>query len=363
MMLASKANMFVDNAEPEEYWGLYFEAEEANCVVNMNTYYTSGGVRTTVNLESSRDGVTWTDFDGNSTTGTTPVTLANIGDRVYIRSKGTTDGNAFTGDGSAKFYRYFTLSKKAGAHGSIMSLVNGSEQKTSFPADWFFVAAFDSCAKLTTAPELPVTSLRKGCYNNLFWGCTGLTTPPELPATSLAVNCYQYMFAGCTALTTAPELPATYVDSYAYSHMFEGCTSLTAAPDIYAQLGSYGCENMFKGCTSLTTAQGRIRGVNTHSCRFMFQNCTSLTTAPYLQSLGDNTTYEPYRAMFSGCSRLSSISVGFASWTIGGYVATPSWVSNVAASGTLTCPAALGTNETITRGVNNCPTGWTVQNV
>lgn len=34
------------------------------------------------------------------------------------------------------------------------------------------------------------------CYHSMFYGCTGLTTAPELPATTLANNCYENMFTG-----------------------------------------------------------------------------------------------------------------------------------------------------------------------
>ena len=34
----------------------------------------------------------------------------------------------------------------------------------------------------------------------MFQGCTGLTSAPELPATTLANDCYNSMFQGCTGL-------------------------------------------------------------------------------------------------------------------------------------------------------------------
>jgi hypothetical protein len=34
----------------------------------------------------------------------------------------------------------------------------------------------------------------------MFWGCTTLTTAPELPATTLAEGCYSNMFSGCSKL-------------------------------------------------------------------------------------------------------------------------------------------------------------------
>ena len=49
-----------------------------------------------------------------------------------------------------------------------------------------------------------------------------------------------------------------------------------------------------------------------------------------------------------------------ASWDTTGTPCTTNWVDGVASNGTFICPTALGTNETITRGVNNCPTGWNV---
>ena len=34
----------------------------------------------------------------------------------------------------------------------------------------------------------------------MFYNCTGLTTAPELPATTLRNSCYENMFNGCTSL-------------------------------------------------------------------------------------------------------------------------------------------------------------------
>jgi hypothetical protein len=41
----------------------------------------------------------------------------------------------------------------------------------------------------------------------MFWGCTSLTTAPELPATTLANYCYEGMFHGCTSLTNVATVP------------------------------------------------------------------------------------------------------------------------------------------------------------
>ena len=60
---------------------------------------------------------------------------------------------------------------------------------------------------------------RKMCYFNLFSG-PHLTTAPELPATTLANFCYACMFQDCTSLTQAPALPATTLADYCYYCMF-----------------------------------------------------------------------------------------------------------------------------------------------
>ena len=59
---------------------------------------------------------------------------------------------------------------------------------------------FHGCTSLTTAPELPATTLANQCYYNMFYGCTSLTTAPTLPATTLVSNCYSNMFYGCSKL-------------------------------------------------------------------------------------------------------------------------------------------------------------------
>ena len=64
--------------------------------------------------------------------------------------------------------------------------------------------------------------------------------------------------------------------------------------------------------------------------------------------------------MFSDCSSLSSMTVAFTAWPA--TVRTLDWIENVAQTGEFRCPTALGTDETITRGVSYCPDDWTVVN-
>ena len=127
----------------------------------------------------------------------------------------------------------------------------------------------------------------------------------DAPDSIMASFCYCSMFRDCTSLAQAPELPATTLDKSCYANMFSGCTSLAQAPELPA---------------------------------------TTLVTACYAN-------------MFNGCEKVSLISTRQTSFT-----GCTNWLPGVAQSGIFYCPTSLGTDETIVRGINACPEGWTVIN-
>ena len=117
-----------------------------------------------------------------------------------------------------------------------------------------FCSLFENCSVLTSAPELPATTLATDCYYEMFYGCKSLTSAPKLPATTLANYCYQNMFVDCTNLTSAPELPATTLSNFCYQNMFYGCKNLTSATELPATtLAVYCYQGMFYNCTKLST--------------------------------------------------------------------------------------------------------------
>ena len=117
-----------------------------------------------------------------------------------------------------------------------------------------FCDLFYNCRVLTSAPELPATTLATNCYQRMFEGCTSLKTAPILPAENLARKCYSDMFDGCTSLVKAPALPAMVLTDYCYSSMFMNCTSLKSAPELPAtKLVKYCYSYMFYGCKNLSS--------------------------------------------------------------------------------------------------------------
>lgn len=103
---------------------LCFTSEEANSTVGMTTV---GFEAPSVSLEYSTDGVTWSPF----VVGTTTVTLANMGDKVYVRA--TSTGNNRMGTSNFGFNK-FVMTGQLAASGNVDTLLdqNGNATLTSY---------------------------------------------------------------------------------------------------------------------------------------------------------------------------------------------------------------------------------------
>lgn len=170
-------------------------------------------------LEWSTDAETWTEWPGTTT-------LSSSGGYLYMRGSGN---SKITGNLNAWDSRWVVAGGHIECRGNIESLLDHTHVASGLHpvmSTYCYAYMFGACANLTTAPELPATTLAQACYQDMFEHCTSLTTAPELPATTLASYCYEYMFFRCTSLTIAPELPATTLESGCYRYMFGHCTSL-----------------------------------------------------------------------------------------------------------------------------------------
>ena len=278
----------------------------------------------------------------------------------------------------------FGNSTPVGCSGDIRTLVDYENYDTANTSEAKFKELFKDCTQLTTAPDLPATTLADSCYFNMFRGCSSLTYTPELPATTLSPYCYLAMFMNCTSLTSAPALPATTLSENCYISMFNGCSSLTEAPELPATTLAPGCydgmfyecssltqapdlpattlapycySGMFFRCTSLTQAPELPATTLTDRCYLMmFDGCTSLTQAPELPA----TTLAQlcYFCMFNGCTQLNYISM--MATDISAMLCLSSWVAGVSSSGTFVKNAAATWDVT---GDSGIPEGWNVVTV
>ena len=114
-----------------------------------------------MNLQYSFDGETWTPYAIGDT-----LTLSNVGDKVYMKSVGSNEGMA---SGNA-YYNQFVMTGKIAASGNVNSLLEEDDETARTMSLGFFSLCklFYGCTSLTQAPELPATTLGKGCYEGMF---------------------------------------------------------------------------------------------------------------------------------------------------------------------------------------------------
>ena len=173
---------------------------------------------------------------------------------------------------------------KVACTGDIRTLLDYKNYKTVATDQAKFCYLFSNCSVLTSAPQLPATTLASECYSYMFSGCTNLKSAPALPAKTLAYSCYSYMFNNCTSIESAPTLPATTLAVYCYNSMFNNCKNLKSAPELSAkELASYCYLGMFYKCTSLESAPKLPATTLKEKCyRMMFYGCSKLSTVTML---------------------------------------------------------------------------------
>lgn len=175
----------IDHYEPPRT-ELCFTAKEPDSSVSI----VATGSAPKFNMQTSIDGTTWSRYTVGNV-----INLTNVGDKVYFKAIGSNDKMAT----STTAYNKFVMTGKIAASGNVNSLLQEDEETARTMSltsknTYCFLSLFNGCNSLTTAPELPATTLANNCYDSMFTRCKSLTTAPELPATTLANNCYQYMF-------------------------------------------------------------------------------------------------------------------------------------------------------------------------
>ena len=360
-----------DQPEPEPDLDI-FNPEIPFCIENIGDvpvevglYNHSPNTQVRINCKISYDLKTWQNYSlalainpKDSLIG--KITLANKGDRVYIKADLNTKP-------SSSHYTHLTVlnsskDTKIRARGNIASINKGTNDvyKTDYLTadDHGYLYLFSDCASLIQAPELPATILSDGCYMSMFFECRSLTQAPELPATTLAEYCYSNMFENCYGLTQAPTLPATTLAKNCYSSMFYYCNNLTQPPELPAtNLAEYCYYNMFRSCYGLTQvpvlpATTLAEGVYAN----MFYNCNKLVAAPDLPA-PTLATY-CYNSMFRGCHKLNSVKC--LATNISASECTKDWLYNAPATGDFYTPVSTAWLIDNDDGI---PTGWTRHDV
>ena len=344
---------------------LVFEAKQANSTIGLS--YPISGYDNTLVLYISTDGKqTFQSWTGSQ------ITLANVGDKVYIYG----NNQYINYDDDSEACVKFVMSGQIEGSGSVDSLLQRGGVNSLTP--WTYNCLFRECSALVKAPELPNMNLAKGCYRYMFYGCNGLTHGPELPAMTLCEASYFCMFASCRNLIVAPVLPATTLAHACYWQMFNSCVSLEIAPQLNATVMAEACyAAMFSNCTNLKQGPTLPATTLAKQCyASMFQWCSSLTSAPalpattlaeqcyeYMFAVCPQLIHGPvlpattlaqgcYNYMFENCSRLLSVDVYATTWDT---TCAVEWLNHVQISGTFAKPH----NTVVPTGIDGIPSGWT----
>ena len=143
-----------------------------------------------------------------------------------LRLRGINKNGTATDDSNYSTITFTDDNVKVACTGDIRTLLDYKTYKTVDTSNARFCYLFIYCKVLTSAPQLPATTLASKCYSYMFSSCTSLESAPALPAKTLADSCYQSMFFGCSSLTSAPKLSAIELARACYCKMFYCCENL-----------------------------------------------------------------------------------------------------------------------------------------
>ena len=284
----------------------------------------------TGDLVWSTDGTTWSDFQ-------VPDVYHYSAGPLSVAAKTTVPGYASPNSPGAAdtTYQSFVVSgDQVALRGNWMALVDNTGMLTATNRDSMFRSTMSNNPAIVDVSDL---SIKLDCGNSMSWcgalfncGLTSIMKPENLDLSANGAQLYPDFgqFEKALNLVSACwRMPWTYGTSWRSSTQGNGSYS-------------------FNGCTSL-----RELSVMSHFGDGKWK-------ADSLPSSGE--AKRMLEGLALNCSSLSSVYTDITSFPDSGW---QDWMKGVAANGTFYCPAALGTDETIERGVNYCPNGWTVVNI
>ena len=141
------------------------------------------------------------------------------GDKGDLRLRGKNENGTAKFNGGNATITFTNPDVKVACKGDIRTLLDWENYKTVNTQNARFSYLFKDCAVLTSAPELPATTLANGCYENMFLNCTKLSTVTMLAPSekiSKASNyCYNWLYnAGTDKTVTSRTLKVMDADAY-----------------------------------------------------------------------------------------------------------------------------------------------------
>lgn len=193
---------------------------------------------------STDDGATWNTFDTNTSLNVSMNTwvlvrgiLTGVNDTNDYTQFSTGANSNFTITGNVNtLWDYtaadlgsgFTLQEGCGTYTfkQLGGTIDVSELQ--LPADVLTYNTYKEMFannSITSAPELPATTLGEGCYAGMFMVCPNLTESPILGASTLVNACYAWMFYSCSSLSKITCLASNPTEPWVCSNWTNGVAS------------------------------------------------------------------------------------------------------------------------------------------
>lgn len=260
--------------------------------IAMNHFGTNA-TTTKPNLQYTKNGIDWIEWDGSPIDIDYPETVAFKGTNEAI-SHSDTDYSTFSFTGVE-------------IEGNLAGLLDGGKcEDLELHADYTFCKLFFFYAYgLVDASKiyLPFTKLSKHCFRSMFAQANIVYPVTELPAKNLEEGCYFAMYSRCGELRKPSIMKATKLAEYCCRYMYQYCEKLEEAPDLLSL-------SLVKGCYD------RMH-YNAHSLNYIMALYTSTPSSAFL----NGTTYDYLYGVASSGVFVKNIN---ATWTGTGSWAVPS---------------------------------------
>lgn len=161
----------------------------------------------------------WQSLKGNPSTLMSEDVILHDGDKMYVT------GNWSTTAVPTQVYTRIYIHGNVACSGNIMSLANFN----TIPSEYQFYNLFQG-SDITTAPDLPATTLTKGCYSKMFYNCSKLNYVKAMFTDISAQDCLTDWLTGVSSTGTfVKNSAATWSNTDA--KIPSGWTVQTASPD------------------------------------------------------------------------------------------------------------------------------------
>ena len=143
------------------------------------------------------DGLEYSVKDGEWTPVVANTEVAFGGDNGDLRLRGTNLSGTAKDKSKHLIIRFTNRSVNVACTGDIRTLLDWRNYNTVDTKDARFCSLFYGCSVLTSAPELPATTLAESCYQGMFSGCVKLSSvtmlAPSDQITSVSDCCKDWL--------------------------------------------------------------------------------------------------------------------------------------------------------------------------